>query len=108
MMYTAVGGLEVGSGCVLLEAREVKRVAGERTVLSGVSFSLNENEVLLVRGPSGVGKSMLLRAIAGLDSIQVSLLIPRDQCCVDEVMTSLGFSSLSLPDLQLTASPAGW
>mmetsp|Transcript_7410 Transcript_7410/g.20931 ORF Transcript_7410/g.20931 Transcript_7410/m.20931 type:complete len:222 (-) Transcript_7410:104-769(-) len=54
----------------VLEARHIKRVVNNTVVLSDVSFSLAQKEVLFVRGPSGVGKSLLLRALAGLDPIQ--------------------------------------
>ena len=39
---------------------------GVLPVLSGVSFSLAEGEALVLRGPNGVGKTTLLRTVAGL------------------------------------------
>lgn len=55
----------------LLEVEDLVRSFGPgNTVLSGINFSLNEGEALLVRGPSGVGKTQLLRAIASLDDLQ--------------------------------------
>ena len=36
-----------------------------------ISFSVRRGDILFVRGPSGVGKSLLLRALAYLDPIQV-------------------------------------
>jgi len=39
---------------------------GGRAVLGGLSFSLAAGQVMLLRGPNGVGKSTLLRALAGL------------------------------------------
>ncbi|CAG9460834.1 unnamed protein product [Pedinophyceae sp. YPF-701] len=41
-----------------------------RTVIYSISFSLRKGEILFVRGPSGVGKTLLLRAIASLDASQ--------------------------------------
>ena len=39
---------------------------GDLSVLSGVSFTLKSGDCLILRGPNGVGKSTLLRVLAGL------------------------------------------
>lgn len=50
---------------VVLSARGVCVRRGERTVLSGVDLSVREREVVAVLGPSGEGKTTLLRALVG-------------------------------------------
>ncbi len=55
-----------------LEIRNLKRAVGDRTIITSLTFTVKRGEVIFVRGPSGVGKSLLLRALAYLDPIQVS------------------------------------
>src|SRR5687768_16071761 len=49
-----------------LEARAVHLWRGEKHLLRGVSFALSSGELLQVVGPNGVGKTSLLRCVAGL------------------------------------------
>ena len=46
-----------------------ENLSGERggeTVFSGIGFTLDKGEALIVTGPNGTGKSTLLRVVAGL------------------------------------------
>ncbi|MDD2868915.1 heme ABC exporter ATP-binding protein CcmA [Neomegalonema sp.] len=52
------------SALIEVEALEIRR-AGRR-VVSGASLRLGAGEAAILRGPNGVGKSTLLRALAGL------------------------------------------
>jgi heme exporter protein A len=49
-----------------LEVEGLARHYGEREALSGVSFSLQERQTLVVFGPNGAGKTTLLRVLATL------------------------------------------
>lgn len=52
---------------LVLELQNVSKSFGGLKVLEDVSFNLAEGETLVLTGPSGIGKSTLLRLIAGLD-----------------------------------------
>ncbi|MEA3431840.1 MAG: amino acid ABC transporter ATP-binding protein [candidate division WOR-3 bacterium] len=47
----------------VLEVKNIKKSYGKERVLDGVSFSLNKGEAKVIVGPSGTGKSTLLRCI---------------------------------------------
>jgi ABC-type polar amino acid transport system ATPase subunit len=50
-----------------VEALEVRR--GARAIISGISFHAERGEIVAIMGPSGAGKTTILRALAGLDRI---------------------------------------
>jgi len=54
---------------LLLEVRGLHAGYGKIKVLSGVSLTVGEREVLAVVGPNGSGKSTLLKAIFGLCTV---------------------------------------
>ena len=54
----------------LLTARALSRRVGERHLWGPLDLGVEPGEVLAVAGPSGSGKSLLLRALAGLDPLQ--------------------------------------
>src|SRR3984893_1002515 len=50
------------AGIPMLQVRDLRT-----SILKPASFSLSAGEALAVRGPSGAGKTLLLRAVADLD-----------------------------------------
>lgn len=56
-----------------------RRDGSPRTILSGVSFQTYRGEIICIVGPSGVGKSSVLRCLAGLQSpTSGAVAIPHD------------------------------
>ena len=51
-----------------IEVRALTKTFGSVTAVGGVSFHVNEGELLGLLGPSGSGKTTVLRLIAGLES----------------------------------------
>jgi len=49
----------------VLEARNVRKEFGDDGVLDGVDLTVRDNEVLLLMGPNGTGKTVLLSCLAG-------------------------------------------
>jgi branched-chain amino acid transport system ATP-binding protein len=50
----------------MLEVRNVEVAYGEFLALKGISFTVNEGELVTIIGANGAGKSTILRAIMGL------------------------------------------
>jgi phospholipid/cholesterol/gamma-HCH transport system ATP-binding protein len=51
---------------VAVTVRDLRRKLGGREVLCGLSFEVNPGEIFVVMGPSGSGKSVLLKHLIGL------------------------------------------
>jgi ABC-type polar amino acid transport system ATPase subunit len=64
---------DVPSPILRLEA-VVKRF-GDRTILDGVSMEVQRGDIVVIIGPSGTGKSTLLRCVNGLEDIQGGRII---------------------------------
>jgi len=74
---------------------------GELNVLKSVSFDVNPGEIFVIMGPSGSGKSVLLRHIAGLEiptagSVTVEGLDPSLESTRDRVRLALVFQDGAL------------
>jgi len=50
----------------LIECRDVHKAFGHHAVLAGVDCDIPEGEITVIMGPSGTGKSVLLRHFVGL------------------------------------------
>jgi ABC-type iron transport system FetAB ATPase subunit len=50
--------------------KNLTRSIGDKVLWSNISFSVRRGETIFIRGPSGVGKTLLLRSLACLDPLQ--------------------------------------
>lgn len=74
---------------MFLEVRNLTKKYNEKTVVSDVSFGIEEGELLTILGPSGCGKTTILRALGGflqleggkiiLDGIDITALPPEER-----------------------------
>jgi phospholipid/cholesterol/gamma-HCH transport system ATP-binding protein len=64
---------------VRVEAREVRKSFGDHEVLRGVSFTVERGEIFVLMGPSGSGKSVLLKHIIGLEEADAGELLIEGQ-----------------------------
>lgn len=82
----------------MIELRGVHKRFGEQVVLGGVDFTVQEGETLALLGPSGTGKSVLLKHMNGLihpdagrvivDGLEVPLL---KRAALTELRTRIGY-----------------
>lgn len=56
-------------GNQVIEANNLKKGFGDRSLIDGLSFSLPRNGIVGVIGPNGVGKSTLFKTIVGLEEL---------------------------------------
>ena len=50
----------------IIDVRELRKVYGNRTVVDGVSFAVEEGEIFGILGPNGAGKTTTVECIGGL------------------------------------------
>ncbi|MDO4281676.1 MAG: ABC-F family ATP-binding cassette domain-containing protein [Peptococcaceae bacterium] len=68
---------------VLLEARNLSCSFGDRTLFENLSLAINEGDKIGLIGTNGVGKSTLLRQLAGIDASPTSEFLTSNQLVME-------------------------
>ena len=59
----------------MLELKNISKKFKDKEILSNFNLKVEENKILAIVGPSGGGKTTLLRMLAGLESIDTGEII---------------------------------
>lgn len=59
----------------MLELKNISKKFKDKEILSNFNLKVEENKILAIVGPSGGGKTTLLRMLAGLESIDSGEII---------------------------------
>jgi ABC-2 type transport system ATP-binding protein len=65
----------------MIDVRDLRKTFGDRTVVDGITFAVEEGEIFGILGPNGAGKTTTVECIGGLrrpdgGSIRVAGLDP--------------------------------
>ena len=71
----------------LLTVQDLAVARGGMRAVEGVTFSLAAGQALILRGPNGIGKTTLLRTIAGLQPpVQGRIAMPRIRAAASRML----------------------
>jgi phospholipid/cholesterol/gamma-HCH transport system ATP-binding protein len=73
----------VGTG-VAVHVRALRKSFGSQVVLDGIDLDIQPGEIFVLMGPSGSGKSVLLRHLIGLESADSGEIMLNDKRIEDE------------------------
>ena len=104
-----------GVQMIVLSCKDVCLEFGDKVILSGITFGINENERVGIVGVNGAGKSSLIKIISGKYSpssgnVFVSgnkrLAVLEQNAALESENTLIGEMLLTFPELKRAQSPS--
>lgn len=83
---------------MIFQAKNINKSYGETAVLQNLSFEVDKNEIAAILGPSGIGKSTLLKCIVQLEPLDggTFILNGKELAEANRAQVGLVFQSSSL------------
>jgi phospholipid/cholesterol/gamma-HCH transport system ATP-binding protein len=96
-----MSALPTNSNGVGIQVRGLRKKFGDQEVLNGLDFEVRPGEIFVIMGPSGSGKSVLLKHIIGLETADAGEILingesTRSPAVMDKYRMALVFQSGAL------------
>ena len=85
----------------MLELKSISKKFKDRQILSDFNLTVEENKILAIVGPSGGGKTTLLRMLAGLEKIDSGEIIYNGESLPIDELEKRNFLGFVFQDFQL-------
>ena len=85
----------------MLELRNIHKRFGDKQILSDFNLTIHEGKILAIVGPSGGGKTTLLRMLAGLEKIDSGEVFYNDESLALDELTKRQLLGFVFQDFQL-------
>lgn len=66
----------------MLELKQISKRFGDKQILSDFNLLVPEKQIVAIVGPSGGGKTTLLRMLAGLETIDSGQIVYNGEICL--------------------------